>query len=274
VPTSAFLLVLGSAVLHAGWNLAIKASGDRLITAAGQVVLGAAACAPILAFTGLPHGAWRAVALSSLVHLAYGLSLVAAYDRGDLSAVYPVARGSAPALVAIAGVVLLGDSIAPVAWGAIAVIVAAIVVIGLAGRPRGISWALATGALITIYTTIDTAAVRDLDTAVGYTICIFIGNGLLFALAVGVRRSVAAIGAGVRTEWWRMMLGGGASALAYILVLAAARVAPIGLVSAVRETSVVIGALAGWRFLGEPLAGRRVGAAVAIAAGLAVIAVQ
>lgn len=274
MPTSAFVLVLGSAVLHAGWNLAIKASGDRLVTAAGQVVLGALLFAPALLATGPPHGAWGSVAASSVVHLGYGLSLVAAYDRGDLSTVYPIARGSAPALVTIAGVALLGDSIRPIAVVAIAVIVLAIVMIGTAGRPRGVPWALLTGWLISTYTIIDTAAVRGLDSAVSYTICLFLGNGLLFAIAVFVRRDRHAIAAGIRDEWWKMAIGGTASALAYLLVLAAARSAPVGLVSAVRETSVVIGALAGWRLLGEPLGSRRVLAAAAIAAGLGVIALQ
>jgi drug/metabolite transporter (DMT)-like permease len=274
VSTSAFLLVLGSAVLHASWNLAIKASGDRLVTAAGQVVLGALAFTPALVVTGLPHGAWGWVALSSVVHLLYGLSLVAAYERGDLSAMYPIARGTAPALVAIGAAVLLGDSITLAGVVAIGLIVGGIVAIGLTGRPRGVPWAILTGIFITTYTIIDGRAVRALDTAVAYTVCVFLGNAVLYAGLLVWRRGMTHILAAVRIEWWKQALGGSASALAYLLVLTAARTSPLGLVSAVRETSVVFGAIAGWLLLHEQLGSKRVIAASSIAAGLAVIALQ
>jgi drug/metabolite transporter (DMT)-like permease len=267
--TSAFLLVLGSAVLHASWNLAIKASGDRLVTAAGQVVLGALAFTPALVVTGLPHGAWGWVALSSVVHLLYGLSLVAAYERGDLSAMYPIARGTAPALVAIGAAVLLGDSITLAGVVAIGLIVGGIVAIGLTGRPRGVPWAILTGIFITTYTIIDGRAVRALDTAVAYTVFVFLGNAVLYAALLVWRRGITDIVAAVRIEWWKQALGGSAS-----LVLTAARTSPLGLVSAVRETSVVFGAIAGWLLLHEQLGSKRVIAASSIAAGLAVIALQ
>jgi drug/metabolite transporter (DMT)-like permease len=273
VPTSAFILVLGSAVLHASWNLAVKASGDRLVTAAGQVILGAIAFAPALLVTDLPHGAWGWVALSSVVHQLYGLSLVAAYDRGDLSAMYPIARGTAPALVTGGAALLLGDSVGIAGVAAIALVVAGIGVIGISGRPRGVPWAVLTGLFITVYTLVDGQAVRQLDSALGYTVSIFLGNALLYAMLLVGLRGVRGTAAGVRADWWRQLLGGAASALAYLMVLFAARIAPLGLVSAVRETSVVFGALAGWVILRERLGLRRVGAAVLIAAGLAVIGV-
>jgi drug/metabolite transporter (DMT)-like permease len=273
VSTAAFLLVLGSAVLHASWNLLIKASGDRLVTAAGQVLLGALAFSPVLLWTGIPWGAMHWVALSAVIHLLYGLSLVAAYDRGDLSAVYPVARGTAPALVTAGGILLLGDELAAGGVAAIVLIVAGIVTIGLSGTRHGIGWAIVTGLFITTYTLVDGHAVRGLDGALGYSATLFIGNAILYsATALAVRGRVG-IRAAVRRDWWRQLVGGSASVLAYTLVLAAARIAPLGLVSAVRETSVVIGALGGWLLLGESLGPRRLTAAAAIAAGLAIIAV-
>lgn len=270
--TAAFLLVLASAVLHASWNLLIKASGDRLVTAAGQVVLGAVAFSPVLLVTGVPWGALHWVALSAIIHLLYGLSLVAAYERGDLSAVYPIARGTAPALVTIGAVVLLGDRVGLAGVVAVVLIVGGIVGIGLTGARHGMGWAIITGLFITTYTLVDGHAVRGLESAVGYTAMLAIGNAAVYLATVLGIRGVQGVVRGVRTEWWKQLLGGSASVLAYMLVLAAARLAPLGLVSAVRETSVIIGALAGWLILREPLGGRRLLAAASIAVGLVIVA--
>ena len=250
----------------------IKASGDRLVTAAGQVTLGAIASSPVLLWTGLPWGAMHWVALSAVIHLLYGLSLVAAYERGDLSAVYPIARGTAPALVTIGAVVLLGDEVATTGIIAVALIVAGIVAIGMTGASHGTGWAVTTGLFITAYTLVDGHAVRGLDSALDYTATLFLGNAILYVVMVIGVRGWEGVRRGVRENWWQQLLGGSASVLAYTLVLIAARIAPLGLVSAVRETSVIIGALAGWLILREPLGGRRLVAAGAIAAGLALVA--
>jgi drug/metabolite transporter (DMT)-like permease len=271
--TGAFLLVLSSALLHASWNLAIKVSNDRLVTAGAQITLGALAFSPLLLFIELPSGVWGWVALSSGIHLLYGLSLVAAYERGDLSAMYPIARGTAPALVTVSAAVLLGDEIGAVGLFAISLIVGGIIAIGLNGRPRGVGWAIITGLFITTYTLIDGHAVRQLDSALAYTVCVFLGNTVLYWPVVLWRRGLAGIVASVRIDWWKQLLGGTASALAYILVLVAARISPLGLVSAVRETSVVFGALAGWLLLRERLGGQRMIAATSIAVGLVVVGV-
>lgn len=269
--TATFFVVLASAVMHASWNLAIKASGDRLTTAGAQVALGALAFSPLLGLVGIPWTAFGWVALSSATHLLYGLSLVAAYERGDLSAVYPIARGVAPALIALGAAVLLGDSITTPGIVAITLIVVGIGAIGLAGRPRGISWALTTGLFITVYTLIDGHAVRGLDGSVAYTICVFVGNSALYLPVILWRRGLAATVTTIMGNWWRLLLGGIASAGAYALVLVAARTTPLGLVSAVRETSVVFGALAGWLLLGESFGPRRLVAAAAIGAGLVLV---
>jgi drug/metabolite transporter (DMT)-like permease len=232
------------------------------------------AFAPVLLFTGLPEGVWGFVALSGVVHLGYGLSLVAAYDRGDLSAVYPIARGTAPALVTLGAALLLGDQIGWAGLVAVGLIVGGIIAIGLTGRPRGVGWAIITGLFITSYTLIDGHAVRQLDTALAYTVCVFIVNAMFYVPVVVWWRGVQGVAAGIRTDWWKQLLGGSASATAYILVLMAAREAPLGLVSAVRETSVIFGALAGWLILREHLGGRRVAAALSIAVGLALISLQ
>ena len=147
-----------------------------------------------------------------------------------------------------------------------------IVAIGLTGSRHGVGWAIVTGLFITTYTLVDGHAVRGLEGALGYTATLFLGNALLYLLTVTAIRGPVEIRAALRADWWRHLVGGTASVLAYTFVLAAARVAPLGLVSAVRETSVIFGALAGWLLLQERLGPRRLVAASSIGAGLVIIA--
>jgi drug/metabolite transporter (DMT)-like permease len=269
----ALVLVLASAALHASWNLAVKASRDRLIAAWAQVTFGAIVFLPILLATGVPTAVLPAIVCSGLVHLGYGLALVAAYDRGDLSFVYPVARGVAPVLVTCFAALLLDD--VPGAWGlvAVAAIAAGVLWTGAGSGREGLGWALATGGLIATYTLLDGAAVRTLDGSLAYTTSVFAMNGLAYLPVVLIRRRPALIVRSMRAEGWKHLLAGSASALAYVLVLAAARLAPLGVVAALRETSVLFGVVAGWAVLGEPSAPRRLRGAGLIAAGLIVLVV-
>jgi drug/metabolite transporter (DMT)-like permease len=266
-------LTLGSAVLHASWNLVVKSSNDRLVAAWAQVSFGALVFAPFLIASGIPWEAWPSLVASTLVHLVYGLTLVAAYSRGDLSVVYPVARGSAPVLVTIGAVVFLADWPGVIGATAIFLVVAGVLLTGLRGRGHGLPWALAVGALIATYTVIDGAAVRDLDGSFSYAVTLTIFNACAYIpVLVAVRGPRRMFGA-LRTEWWRHVLGGTASVGAYALVLIAARHASLGLVAAVRETSVVWGALGGWLLLGEAGGRRRFEGAALIALGLMLLAV-
>lgn len=264
-------LVLASAALHASWNLAVKASRDRLVAAWAQVTFGAIVFLPVLVVAGLPTSALPSIVASGLVHLAYGLTLVAGYERGDLSLVYPVARGLAPVLVTVAAAVLLDD--VPGAWGAVAivVIVGGVLLTAAGGVRHGLGWAAATGCLIATYTLIDGAAVRGLDGSVAYTTAVFAMNGLVYLPVVLLRRRPAAIVAALRRDGLKQLFGGVASALAYVLVLAAARLAPLGIVAALRETSVLFGVIGGWAVLGEPAARSRLRGAAFIAVGLVVL---
>jgi drug/metabolite transporter (DMT)-like permease len=267
----ALALVLASAALHASWNLAVKASSDRLVAAWAQVTFGAILFLPFLVASGVPTSVWPSVVVSGLVHLAYGLTLVAGYDRGDLSLVYPVARGVAPILVTIAAALLLDDI--PGVWGllAIVVVVAGVLITGLGSGRSGLGWALATGCLIATYTVIDGAAVRTLDASFSYTTAIFAVNALAYVPVVMLRRRPAVIAESLRTEGRKYLLAGAASAAAYALVLAAARIAPLGVVAALRETSVLFGVIAGWAVLRERGAAIRLRGAALIAAGLTVL---
>jgi drug/metabolite transporter (DMT)-like permease len=272
VSLDALTLVLASAVLHASWNLVVKASSDRLVAAFAQVTMGALAFAPFLLFVDVPWEAWPWFVASSLVHLAYGLTLVGAYERADLSLVYPVARGAAPVLVTVLAALVLDDVPSAAGLVAIAFVISGVLFVAQgSSRSGGMRWALATGALIATYTLIDASAVRRLDSAFGYTVCVFLGNAAVYVPTILRLRGARLVRSALRREGGRHLAAGTASALAYVLVLAVARLAPLGLVAAFRETSVVFGALGAWLLLGEHHARRRLLGAVLIAAGLAVL---
>jgi drug/metabolite transporter (DMT)-like permease len=270
---AALSLVLASALLHAAWNLIVKASSDRLTAEWAQATFGALVFAPVLMVQGVPTEVWPSILVSGTVHLTYGLTLVGAYNRGDLSLVYPVARGSAPLLVTLFAALLLDDT--PEMWGLVAIglVVAGVMTVGMRRGSHGLGWALATGALIASYTLIDGAAVRDLGGSFSYTISVFAVNALLHIPVMWALRGRVRVIAAMRAEGWRHVVAGAASAGAYALVLIAARLAPLGLVSAFRETSVLFGALGAWLILREPLAGRRLQGAAMIALGLVVLVI-
>lgn len=269
--TLPLLLVLGSAALHASWNLVVKGSSDRLVAGFGQALFGALVFSPVLFVYGLPTGVWPLVLLSGLIHVGYVVSLVAAYDKGDLSLVYPVARGLAPVWVTLAAIPLLNDTPTPVAALAIALAVSGVLWVAKGTERRGLGWALLTSLMIAGYTLNDAAAVRSLDSAITYTVTIFFAQSLMLVPVLLLRRSPGEVVAALRLEGRRHVFAGAASAGAYGLVLAAARLAPLGLVSAFRESSVIFGALGGWLILKESAAKKRLGGAGLIAVGLAVL---
>jgi drug/metabolite transporter (DMT)-like permease len=268
-------IVLASALLHAGWNLAVKSSKDRLVAAWSQAAFGAAVFMPFLIAAGGPPGGVAApIVTSAAVHTAYALSLAAAYERSDLSLAYPVARGLSPPLIAVGGVAALGDSLGPGDVAALVLIAAGLLWVAArrsVGSAAGIGWALLTGLTITAYTLIDAHGVRESGEAFRYTISVFGINTLMLTPVVALRRGAAGMWEALRAQPYRSILSGVLSAGAYTLVLVAARIAPVGLVSAVRETSVVFGALAGWLVLREPYGRRRVAGSLLVAAGLALL---
>jgi drug/metabolite transporter (DMT)-like permease len=270
----ATLLALGSAFLHAAWNLLVKTSGERFLAAWGQFLVGGVCFLPVLLLTGLPPAdAVPFLVASSLVHVVYVGALVRAYHHGDFSFAYPLARGGGALLAAIGGVAFLGDDLSLPSWLSIA-----LVVVGLASLVRpgvgtlAIAWSLLTALTIGTYTTIDAAGARRSDSGFGY--------GVLVVVGVSVALSVAGVARGRgrdlvvylrTTERWRVLAGGLASVLAYSMVLAAVRLAPVGYVAALRESSVVLGAALGWLFLHERLGRARLVSSLVVAAGLVLL---
>ena len=269
----ALLLALLAAVLHATWNFILKDSTDRLATVVAIGFVGFLIYAPwIYLVEGFPSGVGWHLAASSVVHVLYFAALVAAYNHADFSVAYPVARGAAPALVALGGFLFLGDRIGPAELGAIALIVAAIVWIswtpGKSLDGAGVRWAMLTGLAISVYTVVDAAGVRSSGKALAYSVTLA-GLSAIGLVMLALRtRSLAEVVAPLRQRPAAVTVAAALNIGAYALVLFAATRAPVALVSAVRETSVVFGALAGVLLLHEPFARRRLAGAAAVAVGI------
>lgn len=282
---TALALVLTAAVLHATWNLAAKnVTGDRV----GFVWVYAAASAVIWVPVGVVWvvvaGAaptWRWVVgavVSAALHVVYQLVLQRGYGEGDLNLVYPLARGSGPLLTFVVAVVALGERPGLVAAAGVGVVVAGVLLISLAGRraahaTAGVVWGLATGATIASYTLWDSHSV----TGLGVPPLPYFALGLLLQLpflSLLVRGRapgrVLEVWASARTQALTIAV---LSPLAYLLVLRAMQLAPVALVAAGREASIVVGAGFGWLVLREARPALRLLGAGMVLAGIGLLAV-
>jgi drug/metabolite transporter (DMT)-like permease len=220
---------------------------------------------------GLSWAGAAFMAGSGLLHVGYYTFLQRGYRYGDLSVVYPLARGSGPVLSVAGAILFLGERPSPLGLAGGALIVAAVMVLALGGSRAGIGDALMTGAFIAAYTVWDAHAVGPLDQP---PVAYFVGAELIRAALLAPLAARDDIGATWRRDR-RAILGVAAlSPLAYVLVLFALTRAPISLVAPVRESSVVLGALLGARVLGEGDLLKRILAAGAIAAGIVALALS
>jgi drug/metabolite transporter (DMT)-like permease len=269
----ALALALLAAVMHAAWNLLVKRSEDQLV-AGWTVVAGAAVLAlPILAATGLPdRSVWDLIVISTVIQVCYVLMLAAAYKVGDLSFVYPLARGISPVLVALAGVAFLEDEISAVGWAGVLLVTAALVVLAWRRTDRsGMAPAIATGFLISAYTSVDAAAVREQGQALSVIGAEFVLLAIALGLVVLLMRGPRAMTGMFRSDWKSAVVGGFATGTAYLLVMIAALSAPIGLVSGVRETSVLIAVIASRLLLHEDVSRSHVWTVAAATLGISLI---
>lgn len=274
---AALFMVLTAAVLHASWNAIVKGAGDRALAMAmvafAHVVIGGLA----LFFVPTPAPAsWPYIAASAVIHYAYYGFLFLSYRYGDLSHVYPIARGIAPMLVALGALFFAGEMLVPMAWGGVIAVSLGIGLLAfgrngaMAADRAAMFSALATGCMIATYSVNDGIGIRLSDAPSGYIAWIFF---LEFPITVGV---LACRGGRLSSLPHRAVLlslvGGVLSVLAYGLVLYAKTIAPLAAVSAVRESSVIIAALIGVVLFGERPWGRRVVAAMIVAAGVILLA--
>jgi drug/metabolite transporter (DMT)-like permease len=271
---TATVLALVAAILHALWNLSVKQSvGDRFIALWGQFFFAGLLAAVILvAGGGIPASGYQWAALSGVVHLPYCLLLARAYNIGDFSLAYPIARGGGALLAGIGGILLLGDGFQPI--GVVGMVVVAIGLILLAGHAAPAQVIVAVGVALTIgiYSVVDAKGIRSIDTplyAAASFVCIAITTST-YALATG--RSNEMVSA-VRIHWRRFMTMGLAAGITYALVQIAFQRAPVGYVTCLRESSVIIAAFIGTRYLGEGQARRRIAAAAIVVLGLVLLVI-
>jgi len=277
---TALLLVLLAALCHSGWNLIVKTDPRRLEIQAGALWVGTLMCAPVLYFHSpweIPAQAWVAVIVSAVLESAYVLALTSAYAAGDMSLVYPVARGSGSVLVPPLAVLLLGVRLS---WQGVLGI--ALVVVGIflshgaltgwaAARAHraALGWALLTGVLIAGYSLVNKVGVSLVPVPL-YAFLVFLADAVIVR-AVQWGRGAAPV---FRRDapWGRMTAVGVLMMGAYLAVLVAMAHAPVSYVVAAREVSVVVAALIGVLLLRERHSLVRVAGAVVIFGGLCAIA--
>lgn len=274
--TGVFLMVIAAAALHAGWNALLKIGLDRFLTAS-LIQIGAGIVALFaLPFVALPDAAaWPWIILSALLHIGYNLFLSRAYQHGDLGQVYPISRGSSPLLVAALSVLLLGEVLPAGQWLGLGVLVGGIWLMAMRGghaRPRSglLINALLTALFIAGYTLADASGARANGDPLSYSAWLFAVNGLVMALVILGQRGPAVVS--TLGPYWRAgLLGGAMSMLAYSIAIWAMTLAPVALVSALRETSVVFALLIGRLWLKESLPPLRAVACLIILAGVAMM---
>jgi len=240
------LLVLTAAVIHACWNAWLKLSVDRLVAVALMGAGWASVSAAVIPFVAAPAApAWPYLAASVVLHTAYTLVLVTAYRLGDLSVAYPIARGTAPLIVTVVSVVALGETIGTSGTIAVMLIVAGCIGLGhkaVLQDPRVLFFSLLSGVLIATYTILDGLGGRASGSAYGFAAWLFFLSGIpLFAIGLAVYRGRFV--AMARPFWLKGFAAGAIAAFAYGIVIWAMSAAPMGLVAAVRESSVAFVAL-------------------------------
>jgi drug/metabolite transporter (DMT)-like permease len=273
-----FAAVLFAAACHAGWNAAIKKGLDPLATTVLISIGAALVAAPFVPVVGLPAAAaWPWVAASVLIHLVYFAALIESYRAGDMGQVYPIARGSAPLLTAAGTALLIGERIGLTAWIGVLLLAAGVVLMSVRGGRdlarldrRAVGFALFTAVTICAYSLVDGIGARRAGSAHAYSAALFVGIGPVMTIYALARRGTGVI-AIMRRHWGTGLAGGALQLGSYGIAIWAMTVAPIAIVAALRETSVLFGALIAVIVLGEPLRAVRVAAAMAIVIGLVLI---
>ena len=266
MPTSALLLALGAALVHATWNILLARSRDpRAATAVALLVAEAVFAVPAWLTWRVHAAAWPFIVGSGALQLLYFTLLITAYRLAPLSVVYPIARGGAPVLVLIFGVAVLGHGTSVGQVLGVCLVAAGILLVRGA-RPtvgRGVAFGLVIAAVIATYTLVDKVGVSHAG-ALPYLELSMLVPSLVYAAIYSPARLRAEVSVST-------FVAGIATFGAYCMVLLALQRASAASVAAVRETSVVVGAVLAWRYLREPVGWGRFGGAVLVAGGIALV---
>jgi drug/metabolite transporter (DMT)-like permease len=281
-------LIATAAVMHAAWNVLLKVSGDPLLTSGRAMLAGTIAAAPfaVIAWfaTGqpaIPADGFALGVLSGVLEVVYFVLLAGAYRRGELSVVYPVARGTAPLLAVAAGVVLLGERLGFVGWLGVGALLAGILAVqrpwrilrGGGAMEAAVPWALATGVAIASYSTVDRVGAQTMPAWL-YAAILFPVTAVGLAIFIRARGDRGVVG--TAPSWTRATGAGLLAVGAYVLILAAYALAPLSIVSPLRESAIVL--VSGWGALrlreaqGTRDAATRIGAAGLVVLGAVLLA--
>lgn len=269
-----FAIILFGAALHATWNAVVKGGDDKLLTTCLITATGAMIAVLLLPFLTIPAVAsWPFLLCSVLLQVIYYLLVAHTYRIADMGQAYPIMRGTAPLLVASVSVTLLSEPLPAMAWLGIGVVCVGILSMAVArsasGR-RGLGLALLNACVIAAYTLVDGYGVRLSGAPAAYTLWIFLLTGVpMAAWAVASRRRVFV--AYARANWRLGLIGGVGTVTSYGLALWAMTAAPVAVVSALRETSILFGAAISVLVLKESLTPARIIAACIIAAGVMIL---
>lgn len=273
-----FLAMLVAAFCHAAWNAAIKMKIEPAAAVTMIAVAAAIPALPVIIWTGFPAlASWPYLAASTAIHLGYHLALAQAYRSGDLGQVYPIARGTAPLLTAVLSAAAFAEPVSSIGWLGIVTLTTGVLLLSFRGGRgldtidlRGAGFALLTACIIAAYTLIDGRGARASGNVISYVAWFFVLDGLMMALW-GFRYQRQEISAAWSGGWQLALAGGALSLVSYAIALWAMTVAPIALVAAVRETSVLFAALIGYFVLKEPLSASRILAALMVMGGLVLL---
>jgi drug/metabolite transporter (DMT)-like permease len=269
-----FLAVLAGAAMHAGWNALVKTGLDRTTSIFLLALIQGAISLALLPFFAIPSAlSWPWIAVSAVLHSGYKIFLIRAYEHGDMSQVYPLARGSAPLIVAIVAIFLLNETLTVTKFTAVCAIALGVMLMssklgsGEAMPKKALLFALGTAVFTASYTLVDGIGAQLSGTASGFTLWMFVGDGILmtlYALAIRGRGLFAA----ARGNLLSGTAAGALSLGSYWIAIWAFTLAPIALVAALRETSVLFAMLIAVFWLGEKTGPQRWFAAGLILAGI------
>ncbi len=276
-----FAAVLIAAACHASWNALLKIRLDPFATAAIITVACGVIALPLLPFVGIPPlVAWPWVLASVALHFAYYIGLTEAYRTGDMSQVYPIARGSAPLMTGLISTTVIGEQLSLVGWIGILTLASGVVLLSASGGRdlaridrRAVGFAFFTAVTICGYSLTDGVGARISGNPHSYVAWLSVCDGGCMLLFAFLRRGNSIV-INARSYWKTGLLGGALSFLSYWIVIWAMTIAPIAIVAALRETSVLFGTLIAVVLLKESLRAVRVIAALMIVCGLALIRFQ
>jgi drug/metabolite transporter (DMT)-like permease len=270
-----FLAVLAGALLHAGWNALVKGGGDPFLTLSHMAIAGVACALAVIGLVPVPRlEAWPWLMASAAIHTFYRLFLVQAYRAGDLGQVYPIARGAAPLITAVAAAYLVSDVVGPAGYVGIAALGIGVFLLSLKGgslgtfEPHVVGFALLSSLSTASYSLVDGIGARINGSGPSYAIWMFLINSLAMVALAFYWRGRSVVTTLVAGAWKQALGGTVMSQMSYFIVVWAMTKAPIALVAALRETSVLFAAIISVVVLKEALTRWRVLAATCVLVGV------